>query len=143
MWGGAESDGESSQEEEDEEEGAERLMRAKVVDVEGGGSRKRHLEQPEGEVTRWTHVDLSNTFYSNIHTVVILLLSPHPHLLSPTLSHSPLSHSLSPSPPTPSLPPLPLSHSLSPSPSPLPVEPSHKKQPQRKFFRDDDSEESD
>ena len=48
MWGGAESEGESSEEEEDEEQGAERLMRAKVVDVESGGSRKRHLEQPEG-----------------------------------------------------------------------------------------------
>ena len=36
------------------------------------------------------------------------------------------------------------SPSLSLSPSlPLPVEVSHKKQPQRKFFRDDDSDESD
>ena len=109
MWGGAESDGESSQEEEDEEEGAERLMRAKVVDVEGGGSRKRHLEQPEGEVTRWTHVDLLYTLYSNTHSVELSLF-PQPHLLpSLTLSHS--SHSLSPhSPPLP----LPLPISLPP-----------------------------
>lgn len=49
VWGGAESEGESSEEEEEEEDGAaERLMRAKVADVETGGSRKRHLEQPEG-----------------------------------------------------------------------------------------------
>ena len=43
MWGGAESEGESS-----EEEGAERLMRAKADDVEASSSRKRHLEHSEG-----------------------------------------------------------------------------------------------
>ena len=54
MWGGAESEGESS-----EEEGAERLMRAKADDVEASSSRKRHLEHSEGE-----SVATSTTSYS-------------------------------------------------------------------------------
>ena len=48
VWGGAESEGETSEEGE-EEEGEERLMRAKTDD--GALSRKRRMEQPEGECT--------------------------------------------------------------------------------------------
>ena len=44
VWGGAESEGESS----DEEEGAERLMRAKTDYGDTSVSRKRHLDPSDG-----------------------------------------------------------------------------------------------